>query len=59
MKSEEAPLCFTCENRGAMHDFRKILTFGNEKKNEFSFCISLIYSYLWLRRRYSRLENCK
>ncbi len=24
----------------------KVLTFGNEKKNEFSFCISLTYSYL-------------
>ena len=24
----------------------KVLPFGNEKKNEFSFCISLTYSYL-------------
>ena len=36
---------------------KKVLSFGNEKKNEFSFCISLTYLYLWLASKVLTLEK--
>ena len=27
----------------------KVLSLGKERKNEFSLCVSLAYSYLWIR----------
>jgi len=46
-KQKETLFSFVFRSLIRILDLRsKILSFGNEKKNEFSFCISLTYSYL-------------
>ncbi|MBQ8128126.1 MAG: nucleotidyltransferase domain-containing protein [Prevotella sp.] len=46
------PIMVICFHKSASLGWRpKILALGNEKKNKFSFCISLVFSYLCRREK--------